>query len=153
MDSEKRKAQKRADYHKHKEVYLARGKKWRKENPERAKESRNEWNKNNVIKMRKFNKTYLSNLKHQILEAYCEGDIKCLCCGEVHEIMLSVDHINRDNVEHRKREGIGHTSKSLYLWLRRNNYPTGFRILCLNCNTTLGSIGTCPHSNLTQPRI
>jgi hypothetical protein len=33
----------------------------------------------------------------------------------------------------------------LYLWLKRNNYPTGFRVLCHNCNLAIGFYGYCPH--------
>lgn len=31
------------------------------------------------------------------------------------------------------------------LWLKKNNYPPGFRVLCMNCNFSLGMRGYCPH--------
>jgi hypothetical protein len=34
----------------------------------------------------------------------------------------------------------------LYLWLKQNNYPPGFRVLCMNCNFAIGHSGYCPHN-------
>ena len=28
---------------------------------------------------------------------------------------------------------------------QRNNYPVGFRVLCWNCNCSIGMYGECPH--------
>jgi hypothetical protein len=32
-----------------------------------------------------------------------------------------------------------------YSWLRRNNYPEGYQVLCFNCNIAKGLYGVCPH--------
>lgn len=77
-----------------------------------------------------------------------DGEVKCSCCNESDTDVLCVDHINGDGGEHRKL--IGNT---LYLWLKRNNYPPGFRILCHNCNQSLGSRGYCPHNSSKQIEI
>jgi hypothetical protein len=42
---------------------------------------------------------------------------------------LSIDHINGGGGKHRKESNITH----FYNWLKKNNYPTGFQTLCLNC--------------------
>lgn len=33
-------------------------------------------------------------------------------------------------------------------WLRRNNYPNGFQVLCHNCNMAKGFYGKCPHQSI-----
>ena len=57
---------------------------------------------------------------------------KCACCGESHPSVLCIDHINNNGTEHRK--SIGGGSAVIYRWLKNNNYPEGFQLLCFNCN-------------------
>ncbi len=66
---------------------------------------------------------------------------KCECCGETTIQFLGIDHINGDGAEHRRKIGKG----PIYFWLKRNNYPPGFRVLCHNCNLSIGFYGYCPH--------
>jgi len=33
----------------------------------------------------------------------------------------------------------------MYVWLKRNYFPTGFQLLCHNCNLAKGFYGKCPH--------
>lgn len=72
---------------------------------------------------------------------------RCKCCGERRLEFLSIDHIHGNGAEHR-RSGIG-LGLRMYYWLRRNGFPDGFRLLCMNCNTSLGKWGYCPHGNVT----
>lgn len=48
---------------------------------------------------------------------------------------LEIDHINGNGNKERK-EVTGHLTggESFYLWLKRNNYPKGYQVLCANCN-------------------
>ena len=66
---------------------------------------------------------------------------ECSCCRETRKEFLSVDHVNNDGAEHRK------TMKTSYIykWLVKNKFPTGFQILCFNCNIAKGIYGSCPH--------
>lgn len=148
MDILNRRASKLRWYYKNSKSENKRSKQWRKDNIEQARATQRKWYSENMEHVRKRERDYNARIKLQVLKEYCEGDIKCLCCGEVHIIMLSIDHINRDGAAHRRV--IGRGSGRLYAWLRKNNYPPGFRVLCINCNMTLGTTGTCPHSNLTQ---
>jgi hypothetical protein len=66
---------------------------------------------------------------------------KCDCCGETNIEFLSFDHINGGGNKHRKEEGI----KNLARWVRARGYPKDFRILCRNCNFSIGAYGYCPH--------
>lgn len=69
----------------------------------------------------------LLRAKLSVLEHYGK---KCCCCGEDTFEFLTMDHINKDGAKHRKLEKYS----SIYYWLRTNNYPSNFRILCWNCN-------------------
>jgi len=73
---------------------------------------------------------------------------KCACCGETSIEFLSIDHIDGGGNQHRKKENI----KNMAKWLKKNNYPTGFRILCRNCNFSYGAYGYCPHQ-VAPPRL
>jgi hypothetical protein len=75
---------------------------------------------------------------------------RCACCGEGNEKFLSIDHINNDGAEHKKklfgssRHG---SSAALYRWLIKNGFPRdNFRLLCYNCNCgRQHNNGICPH--------
>ena len=79
----------------------------------------------------------------EALLAYSNGGKPaCTCCGETTPLFLALDHIDGGGHRHRMETGGG----GFYVWLRKNNYPEGFRLLCHNCN--LGrqlNGGTCPH--------
>lgn len=78
-------------------------------------------------------------LKRLVFNAY--GGCHCACCGVSHMEFLSIDHVNNDGAEHRR---LVHAA-ALYGWLKRNNFPTGYRVLCMNCNFATGHGGYCPH--------
>jgi hypothetical protein len=81
--------------------------------------------------------------KAEMIEAY--GG-KCACCGESNYVLLSVDHINGGGQSDRKLHGRG---RALYVYLKRLGYPKdGYRLLCHNCNASLGHYGYCPHGGL-----
>ena len=74
------------------------------------------------------------------------GGSVCKCCGETELEFLSIDHINEDGAKHRKDlPGSGGGGHQMYRWLRLNNYPPGFQVLCMNCNFAKGHFGQCPH--------
>lgn len=65
----------------------------------------------------------------------------CACCGENRYEFLAIDHMNGGGKEHRRVNKITNLAE----WLIRNNFPDGFRVLCHNCNMSLGFYGYCPH--------
>ena len=80
------------------------------------------------------------------------GGAVCRCCGETELEFLSIDHINGDGAVHRKEMSKNSNSSPhaycghhLHTWLRLNNYPSGFQVLCMNCNFAKGHFGECPH--------
>jgi hypothetical protein len=91
-------------------------------------------------------------LKLAAFNAY--GGPRCVCCGEDHLEFLSIDHVDQNGAEHRRKlmgeKGWSPTKNSMcgatfYLWLKQNSYPPGFRVLCMNCNFSLSRFGYCPH--------
>ncbi len=90
-------------------------------------------------KWRKYAKEYKMKLKREVMDKY--GG-KCKCCGEKELVFLTIDHINGGGNKHRKIIG-----KNIYVWLKKNNYPKGFQVLCWNCNAAKHILGKCPHKN------
>jgi hypothetical protein len=54
-------------------------------------------------------------------------------CSLSREDALGLDHIDGKGGEHRRKIGTGGTAK-MWLWAKKNNLPTMFRVLCHNCN-------------------
>jgi len=88
-------------------------------------------------------KAWYKKIKHQAIETYAGKHPACNCCGENFYPFLTLDHVNGDGAQHRKE--IGGTTK-IYTWLRDNNYPPGFQVLCHNCNIAKGTGKICPCS-------
>lgn len=84
-------------------------------------------------------------LRIKALEVY--GGSTCACCLETGVDFLVIDHIEGGGSKHRRSIGIqSGGGASFYRWLERNNYPSGFRVLCHNCNMARANCkGACPH--------
>lgn len=76
----------------------------------------------------------------QVFEHY--GKI-CACCSEDRYEFLAIDHVDGGGAKHRRQIGRGWT---MTRWLIANNFPSGFRTLCHNCNQAIGHYGYCPHA-------
>src|SRR5208282_3239645 len=59
----------------------------------------------------------------------------CACCGS--NTVLTIDHVNGDGKEHRKKLSKSHTT--LYRWLVKRKFPPGFQTLCRSCNSSKGA--------------
>jgi hypothetical protein len=77
-------------------------------------------------------------LKEDVIGYYSKGTMKCtnLTCevpnGARDIRALTIDHINGGGNKHRKQVGTN-GGLAFYYWLKRNNYPEGFQVLCCNC--------------------
>jgi hypothetical protein len=76
-----------------------------------------------------YNKAFMKARKDELFSHY--GGYVCVKCGNTDERVLTIDHVNGGGNKHRKEIGKG--GYSFYLWLRQNGYPSGFQILCMNC--------------------
>jgi len=114
----------------HRQEIRDRSTEWRQKNPNYKREW---WNK----------------LRFRILNHYSNGTPHCFCCNETTLGFLTIDH-----VEGKKANGhdTTHTGSKLYEWIVRNNFPSGFQVLCMNCNHAKGRFGKCPHEEMRQWR-
>ncbi len=78
------------------------------------------------------NVRYRRKIKAEVLTHYGKGKCACIKCGFGDLRALSIDHINGGGRLHRQGAGIG-SGSAMYVWLKKNNYPSGFQTLCLNC--------------------
>lgn len=79
------------------------------------------------------------SLRYEVLNHYSKGTPCCVCCGEDQYEFLSLDHIEGGGNQHRQE--VPH----VYRWLKRNEFPIGYQVLCHNCNLAKGFYGECPH--------
>ena len=112
----------------------------------------------NAAKHQSTAKERRQRLKLAAMHAY--GGPSCACCGTEHMEFLTIDHADGKGAEHRRQlqqeAGWSYKNASMcgshfYQWLQRHGYPPGFRVLCFNCNFSLGHFGYCPHGGLVQP--
>ena len=89
-------------------------------------------------------------IRTQILQHY-SPTLSCACCGEDQYEFLHLDHANNDGADHRRMLAKINGTKScsneqLFKWIRENNYPPMFQVLCANCNLAKEHWGECPHN-------
>lgn len=127
---------------KNKTKVTAKATKWNKDNVERRKEIVKKYN--STVAARTKNKTFRVKNRKLVIEHYSNNKNCCNCCGEKIYEFLSVDHIDGDGGIHRRSLNLrgGH---HFYAWLKQNDYPYGYQILCFNCNMAKGQFGVCPH--------
>lgn len=92
------------------------------------------WN----IDCRKRNLSHRQRLKLEVLSHYCHGAPRCqgqdLTCKilQVDDIdILTIDHVKNDGAKHRRQLHRG--GVEFYRWLKQQGYPSGYRVLCMNC--------------------
>lgn len=81
-------------------------------------------------------------IKLRVINHYSNGSLACECCNENKIEFLTVDHVLNDGALSRR---IDKGQRTIYRWILKNNFPSGFRILCMNCNLSIGVWGFCPH--------
>jgi hypothetical protein len=80
-------------------------------------------------------------IRDEVFGAY--GGARCACCGEDEVTFLTIDHVRNDGKAHRRLIGSG--GNAIHRWLKKNNFPRGFQVLCQNCNFGKYVHGVCPH--------
>lgn len=86
-------------------------------------------------------------IREAVFAAY--GGYRCACCGETEKCFLTLDHINNDGADFRRKlvgsqaRGGGYVT---YRHLFTRGFPPGFQVLCANCqHGKRMNNGTCPH--------
>ncbi len=138
-------------YQKNKKKNLDYSREWRKNNPGRMSELYKIWAEKNPNKIKNYkgkfyekNKDYVNErqkennkiLFEKVLDHYGH---QCSIpeCSNTED--LCIDHINGENVDYKYRYG-----SKLWRWIIKNNFPSGFRILCHYCNILDGYLRKHP---------
>jgi len=100
------------------------------------------WVQDHRLKMNGLQKDFRDRARQAVLDHYGRF---CACCKETEEMFLTIDHIDDSGAEHRREMKTSTTA----IWLKQNNFPPGFQILCINCNQgRYRNGGICPHQAL-----
>ena len=105
-----------------------------------SRQRRIKWKHKNRKYISQYHQEFRHEMRRQIIKVY--GG-KCKCCGEKNAEFLSLDHIKGKGKLDRAR-----CSKSPSGFLRyviKKKYPKKYRLLCHNCNLSIGFYGYCPH--------
>lgn len=122
----------RVYYQTHKEEYATRRKKWAEENKDKINAYNQKYRDNDRQRYRAYNRKADEKRKILALTAYSPLGVPiCARCGITNIDVLCVDHISNNGKECREKHGSGVT---FYQWLKTNNFPPGFQVLCWNCN-------------------
>jgi len=85
------------------------------------------------------------NIRHRQIrqQAFNGYGGKCGCCGENKFEFLALDHVNGGGREERQKLSTRQIADKVI----RQNFPSGYRVLCHNCNQAIGWYGKCPHEH------
>lgn len=119
---------------KHKAEIKAQKHKYYLEHKEKTKRDVNLWISNNREKHNEFHVRSKRKLKAEVFSHYCGGGEPKCKCGVTELCILSIDHIAGNGAEHRREIGMEKRGGyEFYQWLKKNNFPEGFQVLCFNC--------------------
>ena len=112
-----------------KELQAEYDKQYRLMNQDKIRARNNKWNAAHKDERAEKERNRRFELKISALESYSDS-ICCNNCGESDVDVLAIDHINNDGYAHR----LANPGWYFYQWLKNNNYPEGYQVLCFNCN-------------------
>jgi hypothetical protein len=107
-------AEKKRHYEKHKDYVLARNRAYKLAHPEQTRQIAVAWK---------------AKVKLEVLTHYSSHPPTCSWCKYSDVRALSIDHVNGGGKQHRATLNGYH----IYSWLRKNGYPDGYQVLCMNC--------------------
>ena len=152
IEERKRKARERvARWRKNNPDYLERQRKNRQKNLEKYRSKARKSYEKNKSKISIQAITRYDKLRNEVLTGYSKGIPKCSCCRIEGNLFLEIDHIAGRKQMDSETElvKLGYSSKLLGVpllhWLKNNNFPKQFQILCHNCNYAKFRLGKCPH--------
>ncbi len=117
---------------------------WNLANKDHRAEYGLNWQRNNKEKVKQYNFRSRNKIRLEVLSHYSGTPPTCECCGENIIGFLTIDHIHGGGTKHRAQKGVP-SGTEFYRWLKKQNYPQGYRVLCYNCNCAHGALGFCPH--------
>ena len=96
------------------------------------------YNRSHRLRKNKYCAAWHQKYRMEAINAYGGA---CACCGENWPDFLAIDHVRGNGNLERKKTGKG---RYLYKWLKNNNYPPEYQVLCHNCNWAK-HCGGCKH--------
>lgn len=90
------------------------------------------WYINNKLKLKKSHRKNHIKIKKIVIKYYSKGTMRCMNCKYNNIYALSIDHIHNNGNEHR-RILKNKSGNNFYYWLIKNNFPSGYKVLCMNC--------------------
>lgn len=119
-----------------------------KERNKQYYESHKEESKARVLKFHEdhpeYRREYHQRTRLEALEHYGGYPPKCDCCGETEMQFLTIDHMDSNGHKMRREHNV--RGGGLGRLLKQLGYPKGYRVLCYNCNCSIGHYGFCPHN-------
>lgn len=99
-------------------------------------------------------------VRHQQIKDYAfaaYGGYCCVWCGCTEKENLQIDHLNNDGKAHRK--SLSDTDRKLFFrYLKKAGYPSGYQVLCRQCNVykyllfkSGASTTECPKTKVGTP--
>lgn len=92
------------------------------------------WLNTHMPEHRTYMNDYFQKVRQEVFSHYGS---ECAWCGETTYEYLQIDHTNNDGAAHRRSIN----NVRLTFWLRKNNYPKGFQLLCANCHNAKSKYG------------
>ena len=136
VDPEKKKAYqrkwRREDRKNNIERYKAKDKAHYAKNRQQIIDKNREYYQKNFNARRDKSRARGLQLKLEVLGHYSNDKVECAICEENQWECLSIDHTKGGGNRHRKELG-NFLGQRFYWWLRKNNFPAGYRVLCMNC--------------------
>ena len=114
----------------HKAERSAYAKQYRLKNKDHYDRWRNIYRQNNKSKIQNESAERNMAYKKEAFAAYSDGKICCARCSVSDIDVLTLDHIDGGGRKHRAAIKLNR----IYLWVKREKYPPGFQVLCMNCN-------------------
>ena len=140
------------------EKFNQRMRNWRAANREKAREQSREWRNRKIangtpeevaaLRATESEKTrrLQAKCRDEVFTAY--GGYECACCGEDERMFLSIDHMDNNGAIERKSGQYHGSGTAFYQWLRKNKFPSGYQVLCMNCQIGKHKNGgVCPHQS------
>jgi hypothetical protein len=133
---------------------------WREANREKSREHARKWRNRKIatgtpeevaaLRASESEKTKRAQAvcRNEVFAAY--GGYRCNCCDESEPMFLSIDHVDNNGAQERKAGLYSGSGYSFYRWLRKTGFPSGYQVLCMNCQVGKHKNGgVCPHQTFS----
>ena len=104
---------------------------WNHLHQEDRREYMRNWRRKNSNLHRIQIRKYVKATKEKVIGYYSKGNNECKNCKNKDIRVLTIDHVNGNGAEERRK--LKRSGHSFYVWLIKSGFPEGYQVLCLNC--------------------